>query len=258
MRALVVVPHFFNHGGYIPSHFGSHQVGNLENRRMTLNRSKSSVIEEFKRMDIECDLFYFGIADAGILDLQIETTASDPRFLPWLAIDHAYSQIEKYDLITVIEDDIEFATGTLSNLIAFNTQDSLNVTLIPNRIENFKGNVYCTDLISMPGWKGSKFEFLGLSVREPINIHSGLVLLSAERFKTAYESRPFKLPTRIIGDYMASAFANIHAFQKVVRAVPVTESVTVLHRDNWVERMIELSVFSEADFYKRILSNEIG
>jgi hypothetical protein len=110
----------------------------------------------------------------------------------------------------------------------------------------------------MPGWKGPKFEALGLQIREPINIHSGFLLLSAERFKKAYDSRPFKTPTQIIGDYMASAFANMHAFQKIVRAVPARECVTVLHRDNWGERMVEYSILSESEIHERILRTNDG
>ena len=253
---MIIIPHFFNFSGYAPSNFGSHQANNLSGRRVTLNRSKASIIHEFKKIGIEFDLVYFGIPGANILDLQIETRPQDPRFLPWLAMDYAYSQVHNYGLVVILEDDIELMGGSLPFLIEFNTQNSLDVTLIPNRLEMINGITYCTDLIAIPGWKGRKFDLLGLSVREPINIHSGFLLLSAERFKKAYESRPFKIPTQIIGDYMASAFANMHAFQRIVRAVPMCESVTVLHRDSWAERMIELSIFSESEIHNRILRTE--
>lgn len=257
-RALIVIPHFFNFGEYATSHFGSHQVNNLEGRKVVLNKSKDSIIREFGRIGTEFDLVYFGISGANILDLQVETTASDPRFLPWLAMDFAFSKIDQYDLLVVIEDDIELMGTTLSSLIDFNSQNSIDVTLIPNRLETFNDHMYCTDLVAMPGWKGPKFEALGLQIREPINIHSGFLLLSAERFRKAYESRPFKTPTQIIGDYMASAFANMHAFQKIVRAVPTRECVTVLHRDNWAERMVEYSIFSESEIHDRILQTNHG
>ena len=256
MRALVVVPHFFNLGGYTALHFGSHQVSNLDSRKLTLSNSKISIIREFERMGINYDLVYLGIRGANLLDLQVETNPTDPRFLPWLAMDHAYSRMDVYDLVAVIEDDIEITSGTFASLIAFNAVDDLEVTLIPNRIETFNQKTYCTDLIAMPGWKAPEFDLLGLRVREPINIHSGLIMLSKGRFKKAYESRPFTVPTQIIGDFMASAFANMHAFQKIVRAGPTAESVTVLHRDNWAERMIELSILSEAEVNRRILRAE--
>ena len=45
----------------------------------------------------------------------------------------------------------------------------------------------------MPGWKESAINIDGSIYREPINIHSGMFLLTSSKFREAYEKRPFKV-----------------------------------------------------------------
>ncbi len=194
---------------------------------------------------IEIEIIYIGIAGANILELQIEINPADPRYIPWMAIDYAYLRADEYDFIIVMEDDIQTRKGTLLRLLKFNSEVDSELILIPNRIEKYRSKTYCPDLISMPGWKAPPFVFQNLVLREPINIHSGIVAMSSSRFKLAYKSKPFNTPTIIIGDYMASAFANIHAYQRIVRALPPMDQITLFHEDNWAERMVQMGIYSE-------------
>ena len=254
-RVLVVVPHFFNTGHYKPLLFGSYETNNSELRKSLLERSKLALQDELNNADVDFEIYYLGIENSSLMELQIIVSPSDPRFLPWLAMDFAFSKCENYDYVLVIEDDIEVESRAIPVLLEFNEVAESNYALIPNRIEFYGGMRYCTDLVAMPGWKGSEFELLGQTVREPINIHSGFLFLSNEKYVRAYVGRPFKSPTLIIGDYMASAFANMHANFRMIRALPVTESVTVLHHDNWAQRFIDNGRVSQDEMKLRIIES---
>ena len=244
-RILIVVPHFFNVEENKPMMFGSHETKNIKNRRKIVENSNSRLLEELRTLEVDFEVVYLGLKNNSLMPLQAYVESDDPRYLPWLACDYAFSNIDDYDFICILEDDLEIEFGTLKQLLHFQSSLDMNTTLIPNRIEVFEGIRYCTDLIAMPGWKGPKFEIGDLTVREPVNIHSGFLFLGREKFKKAYQERPFEKPTKIIGDYMASAFANIHAYLRVVRAVPLSSKITVIHHDNWVQRMIENQKLNE-------------
>jgi hypothetical protein len=251
-RILIVVPHFFNAGTFPKLMFGSHEIKKIDHRRTIVDNCKSVLQVELESLGAEYELIYLGIKDNNLVPLQVQLNPEDPRFLPWAAIDFAHSQIEKYDFICILEDDLELEEGMLRSIINFETILDLNTVLIPNRIEIFEGVRYCTDLIAMPGWKGPKYEIAGQVVREPINIHSGFLFMSGEKFDIAYKTRPFKNPTIIIGDYMASAFANIHANFRVLRCIPAVDKVTLFHHDNWAQRLIDNGRISRDDVRNRI------
>jgi hypothetical protein len=251
-RILVVVPHFFNTGHHRPLLFGSYETENSEVRKTLLERSKFALETELNNADLDFEIYYLGIENSSLMELQIVVSPLDPRFLPWLAMDFAFSECENYDFVLVIEDDIEVESHTIPMLLAFNQFSEPKDTLIPNRIEFFDGFRYCTDLVAMPGWKGPKFTLAGLMVREPINIHSGFLFLRNDQYLQAYVDRPFKSPTLIIGDFMASAFANMHSNFRILRSLPVTGSVTVLHHDNWAQRLIDNGRVSQDEMKLRI------
>ena len=116
--------------------------------------------------------------------------------------------------------------------------ENSDYVLIPNRVEVIEGNQFCTDMIAMPGWKESTINIGGSLFREPINIHSGMFLLTSSKFREAYEKRPFKIPTIIIGGYMASSLANMLAYFRILRKLPTSSENPVIHLDSWVERQI--------------------
>jgi len=252
LSMLIVVPHFFNTGAYKQLMFGSHEARNASKRNQIIEHSKQALENELNSNGIKYDLVYLGIKESNLMNLQVYVEPADPRFLPWIAFDFAYSQIAKYDFVMILEDDIEIESGTLTQLLQLYNLLEPNDALIPNRIEVLDGIRYCTDLVAMPGWKRSSFNISSFTVREPINIHSGFLLMGREKFKSAYEQKPFEAPTLIIGDYMASAFANMHSNFRILRSIPVTNSMTVLHHDNWAKRMIDNRQASKSEIDKRI------
>lgn len=251
-KALVLVPHFFNKEAGSTILFGSSDTENESKRKSQVENCQNAIHQSFQELDFEYTVLKVGIKGFSLLGLDLEIETKNPRFLPWAAMDHANELCVNYDFVIIIEDDIQINTVTLSELISFNSQANSDSILIPNRVEMIMEQQFCTDLIAMPGWKMSSISLNGKNYREPINIHSGVLLLTSEKFRKAYENRPFKEPTKIIGDYMASAFANMHANFKIYRALPTSNQVTVLHLDSWVQRQIDNNLLEVDDFLERL------
>jgi hypothetical protein len=256
-KALVLVPHFFSGvaGPKIP--FGSNDVQNELTRKSQVESCQNALIESFQALDIEYQVIKIGMKRSSLIDLDLEIETENPRFLPWVAMDHANELSINYDFVIVMEDDIQINSLTLSELISFNSQAHSDTILIPNRVEQFMERQFCTDLIAMSGWKSPSISLKGKNYREPVNIHSGMLLLTSEKFRMAYTNRPFKEPTKIIGDYMASAFANMHAYFKILRALPTSNEVTVLHLDSWVQRQISNNFLEVDNFLERLKLEEL-
>ncbi len=250
-KALILVPHYFKGVAGTEVPFGSSDIGNKGIRKSQVESCQRALNESFQALKIEYQIIKLGIKGSSLIDLDLEVETENPRFLPWIAMDHANRLSPDFDLIMVIEDDIQLNEITLEAIITFNSQDEPDSILIANRVEQLLEGQFCTDLVAMPGWKSPPITLSCKPYREPINIHSGLLLLTSEKFRMAYKERPFHEPTKIIGDYMASAFANMHAYFRVFRALPTRSEVTVLHLDSWVQRqlsnnLLQVDQFNEA------------
>jgi len=240
-KILVIVPHYFSDSSVGHISFGSDDFKNIKVRKSLVESCYSELARVFKKLEYDYEIFRLGINGYSLMELDLEVKTKNSKFLPWIAMDYAYQMSESFDLIVVIEDDIFVNEDSMVQLVEFNSKSELDSILIANRVEQMLGQQFCTDLVAMPGWKSPSIKLEEKRFREPINIHSGLLLLNKEKFKLAYERRPFKEPTIIIGDYMASAFANMHAFFRIYRALPTSTEVTVLHLDSWVKRQIDLN-----------------
>ncbi len=256
-KALILVPHYFNGMAGTDVPFGSSDIENESIRKSQVERCQSALNESFKALNIEYQIIKLGIKGYSLIELDLEIETENPRFLPWVAMDHANALSLGYDFVVVIEDDIEINATTLGAIILFNGQDQSDSILIANRVEQLLEEEFCTDLVAMPGWKSPAISLNGKSYREPINIHSGLLLMTSEKFRSAYKNRPFKEPTKIIGDYMASAFANMHAYFKILRALPTSSEVTVLHLDSWVQRQINNNLLEVDKFHEALKLQEL-
>jgi hypothetical protein len=78
------------------------------------------------------------------------------------------------------------------------------------------------------------------------------MFMSKDKFIRAYSNRKFDEPTIIIGDFMASALANIHSSLRVYRSLPTSISLGVLHQDSWSHRMLSNGAFNEYQLSKLI------
>ena len=237
-KILVVIPHYFNGiKGQIVD-YGSDDLEKMDYRGSIVEKCYEKIKKTLSDLNMEFDIIRIGIKNLSLVQLDIEVETENPRFIPWLAIDYAYKISNIYDYVLVVEDDIFVEDGTINELLMFNSNENSDYVLIPNRVEVIEGNQFCTDMIAMPGWKESTINIDGSLFREPINIHSGMFLLTSSKFREAYEKRPFKIPTIIIGGYMASSLANMLAYFRILRKLPTSTENPVIHLDSWVERQI--------------------
>ena len=124
-------------------------------------------------------------------------------------------------------------------------QLDLHETIIPNRLEYLNGTAFCVDMIAMPGFK-NKNKIVGRHIlAQSVNPHSGFMFLSREKFARAYSLKVNSEPRIIIGDFMASALANIHSSLDVYRSIPTASSLSVVHQDSWSARMKSIGYLKE-------------
>jgi hypothetical protein len=167
-------------------------------------------------------------------------------------IDNVYEKLDQFDYFLFVEDDILIPAALLDSLIDIDLSLDSNEIVIPNRIEIFGEKEFCVDMVAMPGWKSEEKINAGLRLCQPKNIHSGFLLLSREKFFKAYESRLYTEPKKIIGDFMASAFANLSSTFQVYRAIPTSSKLMVFHLDSWSERQISRGHFTLEELLMKI------
>jgi hypothetical protein len=167
-------------------------------------------------------------------------------------IDKAYEQIENYDYFLFSEDDLLIPSNLLGTLIDIDKSLNTDEIIIPNRIEIINEIEFCVDMIAIPGWESNKKIHKGLKMRQPRNIHSGFLLLSREKFSKAYKSRLHLEPTIIIGDFMASALANLSLTFRVYRGLPTFSALGVYHLDYWSKRQISKGLLTLEDLLIKI------
>lgn len=255
LKIFAAVPHFFDASGSYQNGFGSHDTGNFMRRKSIIESTSVALSKALDSLNMEYTVTYYGLEDQFVKQVTVISEVSEPKHLPWFVIDKAYEQIEKYDYFLFVEDDILIPDGLLCSLIDIDLSLDSNEIIIPNRIEAHDKDEFCVDLIAMPGWETKEKIHAGLKLRQPRNVHSGFLLLTREKFSDAYKSRLYLEPTVIIGDYMASALANLSLTFQVYRAIPTSSALAVYHLDSWSERQVSKGLFTLPELLIKI--NEV-
>jgi hypothetical protein len=116
----------------------------------------------------------------------------------------------------------------------FQDRSEVHEVLLPNRLETAaEGLTYCVDLLAMPGWRGLHRDFEGLRLDVAQNPHSGLALLSRRQLDYAIRRVDLSRREVIFGDFIASAFANLHQPFLLWRTRDDEAAHYVLHLDHW-------------------------
>ncbi len=157
----------------------------------------------------------------------------NPSFLVYETIEWMFSQVNKYDYFINIEDDILLDRETFERILEFDRHNLPNECFHPNRIEQKDGKEYCVDLEAMPGWTQMSKKYSNYDLRVALNPHSGISILSKEKLLYAGKYVDFEKREIIIGHYMASAYANLHAPFLMYRSFPDLTAHKVIHLDNW-------------------------
>jgi hypothetical protein len=226
-RLLCFLNHYYNPNGPFK---GKSATQRPEVRRLIVCRA----IEQLRTSRFDIEIKVCGISEWGLINIDIPfTTLADPRHLIYASIERMVSQLESFDYFLNLEDDIYVPRETLVNAMDFDESEGCNELLHPNRMEIYQESKYCVDLRAMPGWTTMRRNYKGRHLAVAINPNSAFMLLSREKF--AYAVRMVDLSFRgiIIGDFMASAYCNVHAPFTLWRSFNDLNFHFVEHLDRW-------------------------
>jgi hypothetical protein len=258
IRILVAVPHYFDKLSIHENGYGSYESLNYKFRTEMIQNTFASLINSLSSLEMDSKVLVFGIDNQYLTTPSVKVDIENPKFLPWKALEEMYVHIEDFDYFLFLEDDIVVSPKLILELLALDSELDENETVVPNRIELHNGIPFCVDMIVMPGWSPEIISVKGKVLAMPCNVHSGVMFLSRRKFKRAFSSRKFIEPTIIIGDYMASALANIHSSLKVYRSIPTSSTLTVFHQDSWTKRMIQNGSYTKIVLEKLIKEADIA
>jgi methyltransferase (TIGR00027 family) len=104
----------------------------------------------------------------------------------------------------------------------------------------------CVDVEGIPEWVGLNREFQDTILDVAVNPHSGLFFLTQQQMRYAADRISLHRRDRFIGDYIRSAYANLHAPFLVWRAKSDPHAHHVVHADNWL-RVVKAAAQSPVD-----------
>jgi len=264
IRILVAIPHYFDKLSIHDNEFGSYEGANYKFRNEVVQNTFATLNYCLSSLEMESKVLVFGIGNQYLKTPSVKLDLENPKYIPWKALEEIKKQIEDFDYLLFLEDDIVISPKLILELLALDRELDENETVIPNRIEIQNGIPFCVDMIAMPGWNPEIISVKGKVLAIPRNMHSGFMFLSKEKFIRAFSLRKYVEPTIIIGDYMESALANIHSSLKVYRSIPTASTLTVFHQDSWTERMIQNGSYTkivleklikEADMAEKMILN---
>ena len=255
IRILAAVAHYFDSLGIHKNEFGSYSQDNLNSRGLMFDRTIDALIVCLSELGAEFQIKVYGVENQYIRRPDVILENVDPKHIPFLTLDDMRTNLEDFDYFLFIEDDIELPSNILKDLLGIDSHLEIDETIIPNRLENRNGIQFCVDLVAMPGFKNGIKLVNGNVLAQSVNPHSGFMFMSREKFARAYSLRKCLEPTIIIGDFMASALANIHSSLKTYRSLPTSEELSVFHQDSWSNRMLLNGLMKENDL--RSLIDEV-
>lgn len=229
MRILCYFNHFY--GASTP--FRGKSTTAPSDQRLT---KVLTALDALRALPFSMNVRVCGMRESSLLpvDIDFSSVINDPRMLVYASIEKMVDEIEHYDYFLNIEDDILVSAEILYACIEFNKTSYCNEIFLPNRIEYKPNSTYqCVDLTAIPRWKNElQRKFRGVELGVAHNPHSGLSFLSRNQFM--YAATRVKLSSRevLIGDYMASAFANLHAPFLIWRAKSYLRDHSVVHLDH--------------------------
>jgi len=226
LKVLAVVNHYYGEG----NEFGGKSTYQNEEVRKEIIQKVISSLSEIPRTDIKV----CGIKKNSLFEIDQDFShLENPSFLIYETIEWMFSQIDKYDYFINIEDDILLDRETFERILEFDRKNLVNECFHPNRMEYKDGREYCVDLKAMPGWTQMSKKYANYDLRVALNPHSGISVLSKDKILYAKKYVDFKKRDKIIGHYMASAYANLHSPFMMFRPFPNLSSHKVIHLDNW-------------------------
>ena len=228
-RVLILINHYYNKKGEFKGKSSSQDI-----------KVRKAIVEKVAnelRSIPNSDVKVCGMKGFSLIDIDKDFSfIKDPKFLVYESIEWMFSKIDKYDYFVNIEDDILLTRETFERIIEFDKNQPLNKCFHPNRMEYEGGREYCSDFEAEPGWRNISMKYNNYEVRVAKNPHSGLTILSKPKMLYARDMVDLKRRERIIGYYMASAYANVNSPFLLYRSYFDLSVHRVVHLDRWEER----------------------
>ena len=231
-KVLILVNHYYNKNKKKADFFGKSLNQEYRIRKNIVKK----VIGELKMIP-NSDVKICGIKNFSLVKIDQDFSfINDPKFLVYETLEWMFGLIEEYDYFINIEDDILFTNENFQKIIQFDKKNDINKCFHPNRMEyDEDGNEYCVDFKAESGWKKFSMVYEGQKLRVAKNPHSGLAVFSKPKMLYIKECVNLKRRDRIIGYYMASAFANINSPFLLFRSYSDLSFHKVIHMDKWIE-----------------------
>jgi len=178
-----------------------------------------------------------GFPGSSLLPVDLDLSGiGEPQHIVYESIERMFNARDDYDYFLNIEDDILIDRQVIDACIAFHSCSAVNEVYQPNRMERrADGSLYCVDLLAMPGWNQAfRRVFQNTTLGVAINPHSAMSFLSRRQMDYAAARLDLSRREIVIGGFMASAYANLHAPFLMWRAQSNPLAHHIIHLDNWL------------------------
>jgi hypothetical protein len=223
-------PHFLGKSSYPPGTDAAEIARKANLRRGYVEQA----IEQARKLG-DVDVKVCGIEGYSLvpLDITFNEISDKPLWLVYESLNHMRRFVEQYDYFVNLEDDIFIPQDTFEHIVAFDKTALVNEIFLPNRLERSQaGDQYCVDTMAIPGWTQQRKKFDGKDLRVALNAHSGLVILSTEKFRYAMPFLDSSFRKSLLHNELDSAFAYFHSPFALYRSEDM-EFHYVIHLDKW-------------------------
>ncbi|BDA79164.1 hypothetical protein LPTSP3_g20940 [Leptospira kobayashii] len=238
MKILCYINHYFGHNRYFTGQSSlplNTTAEEMALRAVSRKKNLEDCIDQLKKLgDIDIKICGMGNNSLVPIDFDFSSIQKNPIFLVYESLTKMADSSDNYDYFINIEDDIFLPKETFQNIVEFDKNSLVNEVILPNRLEkDTEGNNHCVDWSALPGWTQQNKSIQGKSFRVALNPHSGLLILSKEKFKYAISQIDKSFRGITVGTGMESAFAHFHSPFALFRCEDISYH-HIYHLDKWM------------------------
>ena len=182
------------------------------------------------------EIVVVGIRGKNILPLDVDYAGQIKSHwhILWRLFADAQHNLDDYDYLLVLEDDVLVPRRTIARMLAANHEfANKRHAIFPNHTEFFCGLLVNPDLVAMPGWTGQTINWRSKTWYQATNPHSAILFLGRHQSE-GFRKVDFSWPRITLGEYTTSAFERAHSGYMLFREKSRIPSHFVVHRDSWI------------------------
>ena len=232
-RRAKILCHFNHFFGKTSSFVGKSTAGVPEQRFEIVQ----TALARIRALPYDMEIRVCGFPDFSLLPIDLDLSEiREPQHIVYASIERMFNTLDDYDYFLNIEDDILISGQVIDACFAFHPCSAVNEVYLPNRMERrADGSLYCVDLLALPGWNQAfRRVFQNNTLGVAVNPHSAMSFLSRQQMDYAAGRLDLSRREIVIGGFMASAYANLHAPFLMWRAQSNPLDHHIIHLDNWI------------------------